>query len=64
MKTAVKEFIEENILDYLKPPEEEFPDICCEECKNSSYNRQKNLYRCECYGIFVEGNDTCDEAEK
>ncbi len=60
--------VEQEIFDFddvenFRPPEEDFPDICCRECKNVSWNAQRKLFRCSCHEIFVYGEDTCDEAE-
>ena len=53
-----------NDIDNFRPPEEEFPDICCRECKNWSWNAQRNLFLCTYHGFLVRGEDSCDEAEK
>lgn len=63
MATHYSELIDAENLDILKPSQEKFPDICCEDCKFSLWNAQKNLFWCTWYGIFVTGDDSCDEAE-
>lgn len=63
------QYVEQEVFDFenidnFRPPEEEFPAVCCRECKNVSWNAQRNLFHCDYHGIFVYGEDTCDEAEK
>ncbi|MBR1807293.1 MAG: hypothetical protein IJ774_13025 [Selenomonadaceae bacterium] len=63
MATHDSELIDAENLDILKPQQEKFSDICCEDCKFSLWNAQKNLFWCTWYGIFVTGDDSCYEAE-
>ena len=63
MDTYIPESLDAANLDIFKPPQEKFSDICCEDCKYSLWNAQKKLFQCTWYGILVEGNDSCDEAE-
>ena len=63
MQNTDQDFFDLNDVDNFKPPEEEFPDICCRECKYSSWNAQMNLFQCSCHGFLTPGEDTCDEAE-
>ncbi|MBR2518555.1 MAG: hypothetical protein IKE46_02020 [Selenomonadaceae bacterium] len=63
MQNFDTDFFDFNNTDNFKPPEEEFPDVCCRECKNSSWNAQRNLFQCSCHEILVVGEDSCDEAE-
>ena len=63
MLTVEQQRIYREIIGSLKPPEEKFPDVCCRECKFSSWDVQRNLFHCACHGIFVTGEDSCDEAE-
>ena len=64
MQEIEQEVFDLDDVENFRPPEEKFPDVCCRECQNSSWNEQKNLFQCEWHGIFVVGADSCDEAEK
>ena len=63
MDTYDCELIDAATFEDFKPQQEKFSDICCEDCKFSLWNAQKKLFRCTWYGIFVTGDDSCDEAE-
>ena len=63
MDTHIPESLDAANLDIFKPAQEKFPDISCKDCKFSLWLAQKNLFQCTWYGILVEGNDSCDEAE-
>lgn len=63
MTTLEPEFVDPATFDDFKPPQEKIPDICCEDCKYSTWLAQKKLFQCTWYGILVEGDDSCDEAE-
>lgn len=63
MQDVEQEIFDLDDVENFRPPEEEFPKVCCRECKNVSWNAQRNLFQCLRYGIFVDGSDSCDEAE-
>ncbi|MBR1646775.1 MAG: hypothetical protein IJ685_08365 [Selenomonadaceae bacterium] len=63
MQDIDQDFFDFSNIDNFRPPEEEFPDICCRECKYSSWNVQRNAFQCARYRFLVRGEDSCDEAE-